>query len=161
MTESGRTHRFVVDAMLGKMAKWLRIMGWDTVFTLLRNQEEVKRYVESGRTVVTRARRWCHMEGVICIESNYLREQLVELFSLLELEWDPDSFLARCAHCNRELEECSRKEAYGKAPEYVWHANEVFFKCPSCGKIYWSGSHVSRMFNYLKDCLGISTKLEK
>ncbi|MGC8718608.1 MAG: Mut7-C RNAse domain-containing protein [Thermodesulforhabdaceae bacterium] len=156
MTESVTTYRFVVDAMLGKMAKWLRIMGYDTIFTFLKSQEEVKSYVQSGRTVVTRARRWCHIDGVICIKSNYVREQLAELFSAMKLECDPESFLARCAYCNRELEECSREEAYGKVPEYVWHNTDDFFKCSECGKIYWSGSHVSRMLDHLRDWLGIS-----
>jgi len=147
--------RFVVDAMLGKMAKWLRIMGRDTIVTFLKTPDQIKSYVKDGRIVVTRARKWCRMNGVVCLSANNTREQLKELFSVLDLKYDPELFLARCSYCNKELEECPREQAYGKVPDYVWNTMQEFFKCPSCGKIYWRGTHVSRMHEHIKDWLNI------
>lgn len=148
-----KDHRFVVDSMLGRMAKWLRILGWDTILVSLKNPEEIKSYMALGRTIVTKAQRWSRIEGVVCIKSNNIGDQLKELFSILKLEHDPDRFLARCARCNLELEQCPREYASGKVPEYVWNTIYEFFKCPGCGKIYWSGSHVSRMNGHLRNWL--------
>lgn len=150
-------YRFVVDSMLGRLAKWLRILGWDTILTFLKTPEEIKSFVSSGRTVITKACRWCHINGVICLKTNNIKDQLKELFSILRIEYRPDNFLARCIRCNRELEECSRMQAYGKVPEYVWNTIQEFFRCPQCGKIYWSGSHVNRMNIHIKNWFDTNT----
>ncbi|MCX7822038.1 MAG: Mut7-C RNAse domain-containing protein [Syntrophobacterales bacterium] len=151
-----RKYRFVVDSMLGRMAKWLRILGWDTVYLPLKNQDEIRSFVASGRIIITRALRWCHMDGVVCIKANSIGDQLKELFSILGLKYDPEDFLARCARCNLELKECPREQVHGKVPEYVWHTIDEFFICPGCSKIYWSGSHVFRMNDHLRNWLGIN-----
>ncbi|MEJ5299749.1 MAG: Mut7-C RNAse domain-containing protein [Thermodesulforhabdaceae bacterium] len=148
-------YRFVVDTMLGKMAKWLRIMGWDTIVAPLKTPDQIKSHVRDGRTVITRARKWHKIKGVVCLTANNTDEQLRELFSILNLGYDPDLFLARCVYCNQELSECSREYAHGKVPEYVWNTVREFFTCPSCGKIYWQGTHVSRMYDHIKNWLNI------
>ncbi|SFM41852.1 Mut7-C RNAse domain-containing protein [Thermodesulforhabdus norvegica] len=138
--------RFAVDAMLGKMAKWLRFMGFDTLYVYVRYPHEVRRLVSEGRVFVTRNRRWQGMKGVIVISANDLDDQIVELAEVLDFALpDDDEWFSRCGRCNAVLEQVDRRSVTGMVPEYVWETTEEFFRCPTCGKVYWPGSHVERM----------------
>lgn len=148
----GDRPKFAVDAMLGRMARWLRFMGFDTLYTYARYPGEIGRFVRDGRIFVTRNRKWRNMEGVVIISANDFDDQIIELARAIDLTIPDDSeWLSRCGDCNALLEKVDRQSVAGKVPEYVWETFNEFFQCPLCGKIFWSGSHVERMERKLEE----------
>jgi len=131
--------------MLGKLGKWLRLLGFDAPCRPLAGVLEIEAYETEGRIPVTRNQRWCSHKGVLCLTSNEPAAQLREL--LLELEIQPEeiNFLSRCVACNQRLEGVSRNAVLGLVPDYVYDTSPVFSRCSVCGKVYWYGSHPGRM----------------
>ncbi len=146
--------RFVVDTMLGKMAKWLRVLGFDTRSEHLTQQDQLEFYLAQGFYVVTRNQRWCKHPGVLCVIANDPMRQLQEVISRTSVAPDEVRFLKRCTLCNDLLDQLSRDQAFGLVPDYVFETQSTFFRCPNCQRIYWPGSHPRRMLKRLSDVLG-------
>jgi uncharacterized protein with PIN domain len=137
--------RFIADSMLGKLARWLRILGFDTLyFRGMDDRNLTEKAVDEGRCLLTRDTRLAAAgkDGLntLFIESDNWREQLREVLGVFQCP--PAAFLSRCLICNSPLEETDREGASGLAPEYVLSTHTVFYRCPYCRKIYWSGSHL-------------------
>ncbi len=148
--------RFVVDVMLGNLAKWLRILGFDTRCFRLESLERIHGFVRDGILVVTRQGRWSTIRGVFCPGSNDPAEQLRELIAQVPLypaEFRP---LRLCIRCNLLLDVLPRDEAFGRVPDYIFETTTVFHRCPGCGKVYWPGSHPKRMMDRLQKTLNRS-----
>jgi uncharacterized protein len=137
--------RFVVDVMLGKVAKWLRILGFDARCLRVDTPEQVARFLVEGRLIVTKRRRWGGSAGVFCLKSNDPVEQLRELIAAVPIDFEEFKPLRRCIRCNLHLDVLSRDQAFGRVPDYVFETNERFHHCPGCGRVYWPGSHLMRM----------------
>lgn len=149
MTTSSQKH-FVVDVMLGKLAKWLRILGCDTRCETFRTLPQLEQLRTQGFTLITRNRKWCGTRGVLCIQANEVLAQLRELFGLVPILQSEVHLLRRCIRCNDLLVEMRREEAFGKVPDYVYETNESFSRCPNCDRVYWQGSHPRRIVEVLK-----------
>ena len=147
--------RFVIDNMLGKLAKWLRILGFDARYEHLEDQETVDSYRAQGFLLVTRKRRW-YGPGVLFLTANDPVEQLREVVSLVPIVPQELRLLQRCVHCNDRLDDIDREEAFGHVPEYVFETQTSFHRCLKCNKIYWSGTHPKRMIQRLEQELGWS-----
>jgi uncharacterized protein with PIN domain len=156
MTEEIAEKRFVVDIMLGKVAKWLRILGFDTLYIRLANQNELDAYAGQGFLVITRNQKWCGRSRVFCPRANDPVEQLREIIAAVSIDRDEIRLLTRCVLCNRLLQTIQKDRAFGLVPDYVFETNAVFFKCPACQKIYWPGSHPKRITARLHSVLGWS-----
>ena len=157
MTEiKSREKRFVVDSMLGKVAKWLRILGFDTLYERLEQQEQIDSYRRQGFLLITRAQRWCAQASVFCPTANDPMEQLRQVISALSVTASEVRPLHRCIRCNRLLERISRAEAFDHVPDYVFETSDEFYWCASCRKVYWRGSHPKRMMERLERVLGWS-----
>lgn len=152
--------RFVVDSMLGKVAKWLRILGYDTRYELI-SESKVVEYAEAGWLVLTRRQRWCGLDNVICLWQNEPMDQLRELHSAVQLRIEAERFLSRCIRCNDPLERVDRGDVFGQVPDYIFETVSEFHRCSRCRKIYWQGSHQERMIHFLRrelgDCLPVET----
>ena len=146
--------RFVVDSMLGKMAKWMRVLGFDTRYEYLHQLQQVNQYLAEGLLVLTKNQRWCELSGVVCIGANDPAEQLLEVAAQISLKPGDVHFLKRCILCNELLAPLPRDHAFGLVPDYVFETQVDFSRCPNCQKIYWSGSHPNRMLKRLQDVLG-------
>ena len=149
----GSERRFVVDTMLGKMAKWLRVLGFDTRSEHLTQHEQVDSYAANGFLVVTRNRSWCEHPGVLCVTDNDPMRQLREVIMQASVTPNEVQFLKRCILCNDLLNQLPREEAFGLVPDYVFETHSTFFRCPSCQRIFWPGSHPGRMLKRLSDVL--------
>ncbi len=151
--------RFVADAMLGRLARWLRVLGYDTTWEAhVPDAQVVRRAVREGRTLLTRDRRlpeeWW-IDAVVVLQANAPLEQLRELASQVPL--DPERRLfTRCTVCNARLEAAGRAEVEGRVPERVARERTEFARCPGCGRVYWEGSHTSRMRRLLRAALAAS-----
>ncbi|MGC9347059.1 MAG: Mut7-C RNAse domain-containing protein [Anaerolineae bacterium] len=132
---------FVADAMLGKLARWLRYLGYDTVY--LREDDATIAYTARAedRVLLTRDRGLAQHRGLrtILVASQSLDDQLRQVVDQVGLP--PEETRPRCMDCNAPLVSIPRATAKAQVPPYVARTHEVFDQCPECGKIYWRGTH--------------------
>ena len=148
--------RFVADRMLGKLAKWMRVLGYDVVYLRQAADQEILKQLQDGRTLLTRNRRaglWQQQGRVFVVDADDPKEQLREVVRGLGLSKIDEALFSRCLSCNRLLEKVSREEVREQVPEYIWQAQNRFYRCKGCNKVYWSGSHSERMRQRLKKIL--------
>ncbi len=148
--------RFVVDRMLGKLSKWLRVLGYDVVYLQEARSAEVLARLHEGRILLTRNRRagrWHEQGRVFVVNANDPREQLREVIQGLSLSRMSAALFSRCLMCNCLLSTVSREEVREAVPEYVWHTQDQFHRCDDCGKVYWAGSHSEKMQKLLEEIL--------
>lgn len=153
----GRDLRFIIDANAGKLVGWLRMMGYDTLFfKSCSDSEMVKTAAEEKRIIITRdthimERRVAKTGEVqaILLKSDDPAKQLEALFATLDIKVDFKPF-SLCIACNHPLVEASRETLKGQVPEYVYKTQDLFCKCPNCGRIYWRGTHWQAMKKLLE-----------
>jgi uncharacterized protein with PIN domain len=141
--------QFIVDSMLGRLARWLRILGFDTwYYREIADKQLLKLHAETERVLLTRDTRLVRCRGVgrhVLVASDYWEEQLREVLEALSISVCEDSVLTRCIVCNRPLDRLTPEEAYRRIPDYVAGSISSFHGCGSCGKVYWAGTHRKRM----------------
>jgi uncharacterized protein with PIN domain len=132
--------------MLGRLAKWLRILGYDTAYANDATDHELARRARAeGRLLLTRDRELAARRGLktLLIRSHRLDDQVQQVQE--SLGPPPEPPLSRCPVCNVELEEISARDVVGRVPRYVNETHAEFRHCHGCGRVYWSGSHVEAM----------------
>ncbi len=150
--------RFFADSMLGKLAKWLRILGCDTAFDPdISDSGIAERALRDGRIILTRdtllIRRRSVRENHFFVRGDSCRDQLRQVVARFAI--DPETALfTRCVRCNEPLEKIGRRNAAGKVPRYVFETQESFHACARCGRIYWRGTHREEMERHLGRMLG-------
>jgi len=138
--------RFVADAMVGTLAKWLRILGYDTHFAPELDDHQLVRLARAeGRVLLTRDRELSERPGLksVLLTSEDLETQVGQVLADLRLE--PDRSFSRCPVCNGQLAEITREEARERVPAYVARTQETFMACPACQRVYWRGTHWRQM----------------
>ncbi len=134
--------------MLGTLAKWLRILGYDTEYVKNRNDDEIIRMAkEEERFIITRDKLLARKAGNIAFYMNEksLEKQIMAVLKHFNLKMDESKLLSRCTICNIEVIPVEKEEVKGKVPENAWKTHEKFWMCPKCGRIYWMGSHWENM----------------
>jgi uncharacterized protein with PIN domain len=132
--------------MLGKLAKWLRLLGYDTAYDNAADDHELARRARAeGRVLLTRDRELAARRGLraLLIQSEVLEVQVREVQDALGPP--PDPALSRCAVCNTVLEPVSSDDVADRVPPYVLRTQSDFRRCPGCGRVYWPGTHVDGM----------------
>lgn len=138
--------KLLLDGMLGRLAKWLRLLGYDTVyFPDLDDNELVRLARAEGRILLTRDRELTHRRGLNCllVENDELEEQLQQVISDLHL--DIEQPFSRCPVCNTPLQEVEKPSVKDRVPPYIFRTKEHFSLCPECDQIYWRGTHWAKM----------------
>lgn len=151
------TRRFVVDTMLGRLARWLRAMGYDTLYPGQADDRHLLQLAwAEERVLVTRDRMLARLaEPRAClIRSERVDAQVLEAVKQLALRIDDREWFSRCLECNERLEPTPREALQGLVPPHVFEAHTAFTRCPGCARIYWAGSHVDRMQERLARLLG-------
>ena len=140
--------KFLVDRMLGKLAKELRMLGYDTTYYRGEGAHLVQLARQEGRVILTRNTKLFPRKS----EDRILRvtedDPLLQLRELIEKRYislDEEALFSRCLLCNSFLDEIPREEAEGKVPDFIFYKQKAFFRCPQCRKIYWQGSHQENM----------------
>lgn len=140
--------RFAVDEMLGKLARWLRIMGLDTAHIRpFPDDLLIKTAIDESRIILTRDTKIAVIKPppeVWFIEENLPFHQLAWIIRRAGIDPMEKAF-TRCAMCNDTLVDISKEEARGKVPPFVYATHDQYRLCGRCDKIYWSGSHRARM----------------
>ncbi len=142
--------KFLCDQMLGTLAKWLRIYGFDTFYanSTISDDKIIIISKKENRCLITRDEELafrCKKENINVIHFKIidLDEQLSLVLSGLEI--DKDKILSRCIVCNAVLSEIKKDKVTDKVPEKAFQNHEKFWFCKKCDKIYWQGSHYDKM----------------
>jgi uncharacterized protein with PIN domain len=149
--------KFAADRMLGKLAKWLRFLGYDTTYSNDLSEDEYLAQVNEGRILLTRntrLKRKVPKDKLVFIRDNDPKVQLQEIISGLRLQPEPKRFFTRCTLCNEVLDPTEGADVYGRVPDYIWTAHDRFSRCDRCGKLYWEGSHLERNRKEIMRLLG-------
>ena len=144
--------RFIVDTNVGRLARWLRMMGYDALFI---NEIDDRQLVAIGlkekrvvltrdtqimqRRVVTNGRR-----EALLVRGDYIKDQLRQVVKEMNLDCEERQF-TRCLECNQPLVRRRMEEVKDLVPPYVFQTQSRFVECPSCHRIYWRGTHWQRM----------------
>jgi len=139
--------RFVADVMLGRLARWLRVLGFDTRYQPFDPVHEISQMAERGRIPLTRQRKMIPLlEDAVFIRYNTVGEQLTQLKKALLPETCHVDWFSRCLLCNVLLMDAPEEAARDNIPEYVFYENITNIRfCPICGRYFWPGSHRARM----------------
>jgi uncharacterized protein with PIN domain len=148
--------RFIVDHNAGKLARWLRMMGFDCLFfTGADDGDMVRRALAENRIIVTRdtgvARRRVATRGqvrVILLHDERPERQMEQVSAALGLTALARPF-TRCIECNALLEPRTPDEVHGRVPPYVFRTQTRYVECPGCHRIYWQGTHWEAMMRRL------------
>jgi uncharacterized protein with PIN domain len=144
--------KFIADVMLGRLATWLRLLGYDTTYMPDADDPELARIARAeDRILLTRDVELTRRRGVrsVLIESDQVEEQVRQVFRALKLT-TREAF-SRCAECNHRLEIASKESVRGAVPPYVFQTQERFRRCANCGRVYWRGTHWVRMLARMED----------
>jgi uncharacterized protein with PIN domain len=145
--------------MLGRLAHWLRIIGYDTLYEahvadgVLAGRAKVERRIVLTRDLLLPRQQ--RVREHLILESDRPLEQLRQVVRRYGLDWRGRLF-TRCARCNAPLEEILGQQAVGRVPARVLLEQERFARCTGCDRIYWSGSHVRRIRRQLHSTLNES-----
>ena len=148
---------FFADSMLGRLARWLRTLGYDTAYEKVISDEALtERVLTERRWLLTRDRylvqRKILRDRHTLIVSDRLRDQLRQIRSELHLELDlSDRTASRCAACNTMLIVIPHEKAALTVPAYVASQHGTFSHCPRCERIYWPGTHCMHMRALLQE----------
>jgi uncharacterized protein with PIN domain len=140
--------KFIADVMLGRLAKRLRLLGFDVLYDRTLNDNEIIRLsLEQDRVILTSdtglAERPLAANHLL-IKGNLGQKQVEQVLSIVPLEARLNP-LTRCSECNISLSPLEKRDARDLVPPHVYETHDGFLHCTSCGRIYWKGSHVKRM----------------
>lgn len=145
------TEPLLLDETVGRLARWLRLLGYDA--SLIKGEPTAiyRATRQSGHLLITRNTELQQRSGirVLTIETDDVEEQLRLVKAHIG---KPDGPAApRCAICNMILTPISREAAKSKVPPYVWRNTQTFTQCPACHRIYWPGTHWAAIESQLID----------
>ena len=149
--------KFIADAMLGRLAKWLRILGYDTVYMRnITDTELIRLSIAECRIILTRDTHLIKKRGIknfLFIIDDQFVAQLKQIIFELNIPC-PVSTFTRCIICNEQLFPLSKDAACSIVPEYVCNTEDIFGRCPGCNRIYWKGTHYKEMERTLRELFG-------
>ena len=142
--------KLLLDGMLGRLAKWLRILGYDAAyFPDLDDNQLVRLARAEGRILLTRDKELARRRGLDClfVESDGLESQIKQVVTALPLEAKRP--FSRCPVCNTPLQRVEKSSVKERVPPFIFRTQNHFSLCPQCDRIYWQGTHWANMRNEL------------
>lgn len=139
--------------MLGRLVKWLRIIGQDVIYgPHLTGYGLIRAARAENRLILTRDRRLKQKQppAFVFIESDHYRDQLRQVVRECGLKLGMNLF-TRCVECNTLLQPRPKETLESVVPRYVFASQQTFFSCPSCQRIYWPGTHHEKMLDELRN----------
>jgi len=140
--------KFIADVMLGRLAKALRLLGFDVLYDRTLDDNAVIRLsLEQERIILTRDKALTERPlaaNNLFIMHDDVNVQLRQVLTAFSAE-EALRPLTRCSRCNEQLVPLPREEAGDLVPEFVYESFIEFLQCKACGRVYWPGSHVERM----------------
>ena len=149
--------KFIVDSNVGKLARWLRMLGYDAVF--FEGDDDaymIDRALKESRVILTRdtqvMKRGVITSGrlkAILIDSDQPEPQVRQVIDTLHIDFKSRPFTV-CLECNNPLEERGQEEVKERVPPYVFQTQQQYMECPVCHRIYWRGTHWQAMLRKLE-----------
>ena len=148
--------KFIADAMLGRLARWLRILGYDVSYeSSISDDDFIARALNEGRIILSMDRKLTKRESAknsLLVNSPSYKEQLKQVITQYNIDYKSGIF-TRCLVCNRLLEPIDKGNIKDRIPTYVYSTQDEFDICQQCGRIYWSGTHRIKMLKMLDEIL--------
>ena len=156
MSDASHDVCFIADVMLGRLARWLRLLGFDTLYyTDISDNRLLRVAREQRRFILTRDTRLVKIKGVkdyLLIKANDSFSQLREVIDTLKLT--RFKLLSRCVTCNGILTRIlDKNEIEDSVPEFIFLQFNFFLRCSDCGKVYWEGTHPKKFREKLSEVL--------
>lgn len=150
--------KFLVDQMLGTLAKWLRLAGIDTYYATqkISDDELLEIAKKQNRIMITRDKE-LHMRAkkkdisTLFTKSISLSEQLHLVFQSYPTITNEINPLTRCSLCNTSIQPIEKEKIKGEVPNRVYKQNTKFWHCPTCNHIYWRGTHYEKILEKIKN----------
>lgn len=136
--------KFLLTKELGRLAKWLRILGFDAEYYREDNISSlIIRALGDERIILTRNHHLPQSRGlqIVTLKAEKIKEQIAEVLEQLKIKPDNHAMFTRCILCNTELTGIEKEKVKDKVPEYVFKTQTHFITCPKCQRIYWQGTH--------------------
>ena len=149
--------------MLGRLAKGLRMLGYDTIYYRGGDPHQLIQLArQEGRVILTRNTKLIPKRSedrIVKVSEDKSLLQLRELIQKGYISIDGENLFSRCLICNTLLDEIPREEVQGRVPDFIFYQQREFFQCAQCRRIYWQGTHPQNMKKKIDD-LWTSTKLQ-
>ncbi|MGD8754912.1 MAG: Mut7-C RNAse domain-containing protein [Desulfobacterales bacterium] len=149
---------FAADKTLGRLAKWLRLLGFDTLLESEPADEKFIDSLEKDRILLTRTQRIRKQSAdrkLIFVESDHLRQQLNQVVRELGLKAEQTRPFSRCLQCNVPIVAVDKNILRGRVPDYIFETHDHFDQCPQCDRIFWPGSHTQRSLEKIRHLFDI------
>ena len=149
--------KFLTDGMLGKLTRWLRMLGHDVEYSKsLDDDQLIERAKEEERILLTRDLKLYQRATSLGVDTFFVEgktegEKLAELAKRFNLKLEIDVATSYCPKCNTRIEVVSKAEVANQVPKTTYAYYNEFWKCPKCGQIYWQGAHWKRIEVTLKN----------
>ena len=152
--------RFIVDTNAGKLARWLKMLGYDTLFINdVDDNELIAIGLNDKRVLLTKDTQIMLQRVVtsgrlkaVLIEDDNPKDQLRQVARMIKI--DQERKFTRCLECNKLLVPKSKDEVRELVPAYVFKTQSQYFQCPVCQRIYWRGTHWQRMNKEMEALMG-------
>ena len=143
--------KFVTDGMLGKLTRWLRMLGQDVVYTgSMDDKELIQKAKKEQRILLTRDLE-LYQQAIgrgaeaFLVEGKTEAEKLANLAKRFRFKLEIDVKVSRCPKCNTRIKPVSKTDVINKIPKTTSSYYNEFWKCPKCQQVYWRGAHWKRI----------------
>ena len=144
---------FATDRTLGRLSKWLRLMGFDTVYESDISNHRFYENLDEKRVLLTRTgkiRSQFAGRRLIFIKANDVFGQLAQIVDELAITSNDIRPFSRCIVCNTPVVRIAKEAAFGRVPDYIWETHDNFSECRQCERIFWRGSHTERSMDKIR-----------
>ncbi len=135
--------------MLGRLARWLRAFGFDVIYHPFADDRQLLRWARQRPAIlITRDTHLAEVRGVrvIFLRRDHLHDQLRQVVTEAPIDLSQVAHpLTRCTACNHPLRTVNKDTVKDRIPPYVYATHHLFALCPACGRIYWQGTHATRI----------------
>jgi uncharacterized protein len=145
--------KFIADVMVGKLARWLRVLGFDVAYSNNYADDEIIQTAETeDRVILTRdtglTKRRTKARCLLVSSGNHNEQirQVIDEFGLKDF-----NVFSRCLECNALLEAVDKEDVFERIPPFVYLTQNRFAICPLCKRVYWHGTHANNMLNRILD----------
>jgi len=149
--------RFITDGMLGKLTRWLRMLGHDVNYFRSADDEKLVEMAKSEKRVLLTRDLKLYQQAVtrgteaVLVEATDEAEKLADLARRFGFKLEIDLSVSRCPKCNEMIKAVSKEVVADQIPEATSVYYNEFWKCPGCGKVYWRGAHWKRIEKTLEE----------
>jgi uncharacterized protein with PIN domain len=155
---TGRPTSFAAERTLGRLAKLLRLMGFDTLLEIEYPKGSFLEQIGPDRVFLTRTQRMANSAiglKTILLHANAPWEQVSELIHKTDIRPEDIHAFSRCTRCNVPIVAVPKLAVQAFVPEYVWNHRSSFSRCSRCGRVYWRGSHTERALKRLSEIISV------